>query len=79
MMKIQLEIIMKSSKENSTNLEKYDGVKSNRNYNIIDFDYMTLYPHIMKSFNIPSHLYNPKIGKINKILENVRKREIDID
>lgn len=70
---------MKSSRKNSTNLEKYDDVKSNRNYNIIDFDYMTLYPHIMKSFNIPSHLYNPKLEKINKILENVRKREIDID
>ena len=70
---------MKSSRKNSTNLEKYDGLESNRNYNIIDFDYMTLYPHIMKSFNIPSHLYNPKLEKINKILENVRKREIDID
>jgi hypothetical protein len=70
---------MKSSRKNSTNLEKYDGLESNRNYNIIDFDYMTLYPHIMKSFNIPGHLYNPKLEKINKILENVRKREIDID
>jgi hypothetical protein len=78
-MKIQREIIMKSSKENSTNLEKYDGIKSNRNYNMIDFDYMTIYPHIMKSFNIPIHLYNPKIMKINKILENVRTREINID